>query len=242
MSLNVLGKGSTSGRSIFSVGLVFSSLDLTSLVFSLVWVVGFSGKTLLDDVRESADWVSSVTSEVSVGDTSTVNQLLFGEVGELLVGKEPPSFNVSGSGEGPTGSTLSLVLNGGDGSLGGPVEWGNVGLSDFFFFSSSRSTFVLGLVSQVLADEFFLGDIHEFGFSQNVLGLHGVFSLDVEVVSEIGDQLGFFDFKGFVSLVEGEFPLLEFLNDVSWDSVVGFFSSQHLGFGWGNCQESCNQG
>lgn len=101
MSLDVGGELGASVGSIFPGGLVRSSLDFASLILSLVWVSGLSGKTLLDDVLEGVDWVSSVASQVSVDDTSTVNQLLFGEVWEGVVLQEPISFNVSGGGEGP---------------------------------------------------------------------------------------------------------------------------------------------
>lgn len=50
MSLDIGSELGASVGSIFSAGLVRSSLDFASLILSLVWVSGLSGKTLLDDV------------------------------------------------------------------------------------------------------------------------------------------------------------------------------------------------
>lgn len=227
-----------SAGSVLSGGLVRSSLDFASLVDSLVWVGSLGSKTLLDDVSEGVDWVSSVASQVSVDDSGTVNQLLFGKVGESFVLKEPVSFNVSGGREGPARSALSLVLDWSDSSLGSPVEGLDVGLGGFFFDIGGLS--ILGDVSQVLADELFRGDIHEGGFSQDVLGLSSVFLLDVEEVHVVDGQLGVFEFLGGVSLVEGSLPLLEFLDNMSWDS--GLLSSEHGGLSWSEGQEGGDEG
>lgn len=132
---------------------------------------------------------------------------------------------------------MSLVLDWSNGSLGGPVERSDVSLSGFFLFSSFG--FSVGDVSQILAGEFLGGDIHESGFSQDVLRLSGVLSLDVEEVVEEDGQLSLFKFAGFVSLVEGQFPGVESLDDVSWDS--GVFLSEHGGLSWGEGQEGGNK-
>lgn len=239
MSLDVGEELGTSAGGALGGGLVRTSLDLTSLILSLVWVSSLSGKTLLDDVSEGVDWVSSVASQVSVDDSGAVNQLLLGEVWEGLVLQEPVSLNVSGGGEGPTRSTLSLVLDGGNGSLGGPVEWGDVGFSGFLFLNGGIG-FGVRDVSQILADELIGGDIHESGFSQDVLSLSGVLSLDVEEVVEEDGQLSLFKLNGLVSSVEGQLPLLESLNDVSGDS--GVLLSEHGGLSGGEGQEGGDEG
>lgn len=44
--------------------------------------------------------------------------------------KEVESFNSSGGGEGPAGTALALVFNGGDGTLGSPIDGSGDGSVD----------------------------------------------------------------------------------------------------------------
>jgi hypothetical protein len=65
---------------------------------------------------------------VAVG-TSTVHELLLGEREELASGNLVGTLGGTGGGEGPTRATLALVLDGGHGTLGHPVDiGGKVGL------------------------------------------------------------------------------------------------------------------
>jgi len=111
---------------------------LASSILSSVWVVSLIGEsTVGDDVFVGEPWKSSTAStvaEIWFGLKAAVRAIddpLFRERNELSLGKEPLSFNVLSSGEGPARSTAGLVLDGGDCSLLGPVPsgWDGFGLN-----------------------------------------------------------------------------------------------------------------
>ena len=70
---------------------------LTGSITSRVRVSLLGGDSVVDDVLESIVHKTSVTSFVLVLSSSTVNQLLFGEVGEGSILKEKTSFDGSDS-------------------------------------------------------------------------------------------------------------------------------------------------
>ena len=53
---------------------------------------------------------------------SNVDELLLGEGGEGVASDLEGALDGAGGGESPAGTALSLVLDGGDGALGGPVD------------------------------------------------------------------------------------------------------------------------
>jgi len=120
-----------------SGGHVLESSDLTDtlgLVVSAGSLGGLVGVVTLGlervglGVLESEVHESTVATVVTVG-LGAVNELLLGERGELAGGNELSTLDGTGGGEGPAGSAHSLVLDGGDTSLGDPVDGGlDVGL------------------------------------------------------------------------------------------------------------------
>jgi len=87
-----------------------------------VGIGGLSGESLLGDgVLEGVVHQTTRAPVVSVG-LRAVNQLLLGEGDEASLGDEPSSFHGTGGGERPARTALSLVLDGGDGTLGDPVD------------------------------------------------------------------------------------------------------------------------
>jgi len=101
-------------------------------LFSSVWIIGFSGETLVcDDVFVGQPWKTSSASTVAkIGlglqaSVGTVDDPLFREGRNWAVSsQEPLSFNVFSSREGPARSTLLLILNSAHCVFGSPIEGG----------------------------------------------------------------------------------------------------------------------
>jgi len=117
-----------------SIGSFFGSniagLEVASSVLSSVRVRGFRVNTVVgNDVVHGSSHQTSIETFVSLSGRA-VDQVLFGETDQRFGSKEVASFNRSGGRERPARSALSLILDGGDGTLGGPVKRvreGNVG-------------------------------------------------------------------------------------------------------------------
>jgi len=101
--------------------------SLALSVNALVGVVGFEFHAVLLGIEESVRLPSTVAT---VRSGITINELLFREGDEVTSLQEMSSFHGSGGGERPAGSALALVLDGGDGTLLGPVDGGLVGLGE----------------------------------------------------------------------------------------------------------------
>lgn len=95
------------------------SLGLASTGSGNVWVVFFELLSVLFSILESIDFETSVTS---AGSCVTVDELRFRELEELSGLDEMSTLHSSGGGESPAGSTLTLVLDWVDGTLGSPVD------------------------------------------------------------------------------------------------------------------------
>jgi len=122
------GSGQGIGISLRNIGVAgdfeSSSVGLAFLVSGNVFVGIFIGNTVLFNVLESLVHKSSVASLVSERGRA-INQLLFRERLEFLfTEKGRGSFKSSDSGEGPAGSTLSLVFNRVNSSVFSPVDTG----------------------------------------------------------------------------------------------------------------------
>lgn len=154
---------------------------LARTINSLVGIRFFSGDTVLFDVFESIVHKTTVATIVTV--LGTVNQVLFGEGNETLTSSSESTFNSTGGGERPARTTLTLILNGGDGTLGGPVDF-----DTFVVQSGSRELdSLLDLQGKVHRLEFFSGEIHELGDTV----IFGVGLGDLEVISENLDSVLF---------------------------------------------------
>lgn len=68
--------------------------------------------------------IARVTTLTTVHITITINQILLRERKQNTLIKEISSFQTSSSTKGPARSTITLVLNGGDGTLGSPIDTG----------------------------------------------------------------------------------------------------------------------
>jgi len=117
------------------------------------------------------------------------------------------SFKSSDSGEGPAGSTLSLVFNSIDGSLLSPVN--RVRKSDSVKFGNIGRVLSLGLESFEHSGEFRGSKVHEFveiHFVSSVLFLLVFFNFVVVLVENSESVFGF-NFTS-ISLLVFFFPVL----------------------------------
>ena len=95
--------------------------------------VGVDGRNLsveLLEVVEGALLETTVATEVAVSTAGAVNKLLLGEGEELACGNEVSALKSTSGGEGPAGTALSLILDGGDATLFNPVLVVSVGLGE----------------------------------------------------------------------------------------------------------------
>lgn len=104
-------------------GLEGSRLDLAVSFDSLIGIFAFGGDTLGLNVRGSPFGPGSGASlALESFLAAAIDQLLFREALESASLEGRGSFQNTGSAERPAGSALSLVLDGGDGVLGSPVN------------------------------------------------------------------------------------------------------------------------
>ena len=78
---------------------------------------------IVDDVLEGVVHEAAVAALVALG-ARAVNELLFRETDQRLVGQKVRAFNGSGSGESPAGAALALILDGRDGAVLRPIDRG----------------------------------------------------------------------------------------------------------------------
>lgn len=101
--------------------LEITSLFLTGLSFGLVWILRFSWQSMVFDVFESTWWPSTIASVVSVTGRA-IDQLLLGKWDSLLF-KQSPWLGYACGTESPAWSALTLILDSGNGTLCGPVNF-----------------------------------------------------------------------------------------------------------------------
>lgn len=188
---------------------------------SSVWVSCFSLDTVLLDVGESVVHPSTVTTVVSLS-SGAINQLLFRQRGQWVTSNFVGGFNRGDSGESPTGTTLSLVLDWVNSSLSSPINTFTLGKSVFeeHFVSLSSSERVTG----VLGQEFFLGEVRELVKSDTVSLSGDLFGGDSEevLVEDSKSESSFGRRSVGLSVLHG--PLSESRVNWSWDIVsVGAF-------------------
>ena len=97
-------------------------LGVASTISGGVSVVFLKLKALFFEVDEGV--LHETTVATLVGFSVTVNELLLGEGEKLVVFEEVLTLNVGDGGESPARTTLTLVLDGGDGAGRHPVDLG----------------------------------------------------------------------------------------------------------------------
>jgi len=102
-------------------GVFGSSEGLASTIFASVRIRSFGSETISFSILEGVVHETTRAAHVAIF-ASAVNQLLFRERGENLVLDLNSTFNVTSGRESPAGTALALVLDGGNSSLGNPVE------------------------------------------------------------------------------------------------------------------------
>jgi len=93
---------------------------LARAILSSVGIVRFLFDTLLGNISNSS--VSQTTVATLVDVSVAINELLFSEGEELAVVDEVETFEDTGSRERPARTAVSLVLDGGDGTLVSPID------------------------------------------------------------------------------------------------------------------------
>lgn len=144
-----------------------------------VWIGRFrSNSTVGMDPLESIVHQASVATLVSIR-TGAIYQLLLGQRHKTVSSKEFRTFDSSSGGERPARTALTLVLDSGDGTLGGPVNiFEKLNVRQVGFVARFKS-FVTGKKGQVLTFELSSGQVSELshshgpGFSFGVVGIHG---------------------------------------------------------------------
>jgi len=208
---------------------------LAGSILSSVWVVSLVGEsTIGDDVLVCEPWESSSTSSVAEiwfglkAAVRAIDDPLFRERNEFSLGKEPLSFNVLSSREGPARSAAGLVLDGGDCSLLAPVPC----LGDGFGFNLCHS--VVWPDASVVLLRIELGEEH--GRSELVLGQvrvlvdskGGLWVLSVQfgISFQVGLEVG----ESEVVFFSGGIDLAILCHEFGEE---GFFSSNSLGIAEG---------
>jgi len=147
-----------------------------------VWVSSLSAETLvLDDPGEGVLHQTSAAALVA-GGLGAVNKLLLGERSELASLEEDGTFDGAGGGKRPARSALSLVLDGGDGTLGAPINGGGESLRGNSGRGHAGGGIHAGVILVVEGAELVQGEVSELVDGQSVGGvLGGVVANDVEV-------------------------------------------------------------
>jgi len=169
------------------LGSEVGGVDLAGSADGSVWIRGISVLSSgLDEVLIGVGWVSSVASLV---DLVTINELLHGELDEWVSSDLPLGLNRLSGGERPARSTLLLVVDWGQGTLGAPVEGSWVGLDVL----NRRWVPLVGRVAVVAGDvgvqvsdtELVSGQIGELGDTEDSLWRSDLeLSGDLQVVLE----------------------------------------------------------
>jgi len=209
----LLDEGSLHGINVSNSDVGISSVGLVSLGRiesacsgdSLVRIVSFSFNTSLSSVFETITHQTTIAALIS---SNAINQVLFREGDEVLVVDEVETFEGTNGRESPAGTARSLVLDGGDGTLSSPIDGGGEVLSSEGVdgFSSSVTS---GGVTSVDGTEFFRAQISKVVQSELDIILDLVEFEDGEIVVGEDVESVFFFHTSRVTLVVGEFPLLE---------------------------------
>jgi len=173
-----------------------------------VWVGRFGiNSIILNDVLECVIHQTTITSLISFRN-GAIDKVLLGQGDELTSCDFVDSFNASSGGEGPARSTLSLILNGSDGSFSSPVPVSGGFRVDFSIVhhSGKHDGDVHAIES---GTKFFVGEIGIFieanfessSFSVPVSYEFGVLGKDCK------SEVHFFG--GLVNFVVGRHPFLE---------------------------------
>lgn len=212
-----------SGGDVVEGGNVVSAtVELAGLVTAGIRVFGGGGDAVLDDVLEGVVHPTTVASLVAEA-ARAVDQLLLGKVVLSLAVDSLVGLNLGVGGEGPARSARSLVLNGGDVTLGNPVDGGSGGGLSLGLFDVSG----LNVEGEVGGGELFGGQVHELVGGHDV-GLFGVsvVGLDhLEVLLEDHHSEAIV-FGVSVLLAVDLFPGLELLDDVLGDTSL--LESHHV--------------
>ena len=222
-----------SDGSLDGVVVVFTGKsEVVDLVHKLGWVgVTITVPHRVRVVRKELNSIAGHVFKAIVVGTSaaapvawnTVDQLLHGEVGETVPLDSLDTLDGGSSGEGPTPSAAELVLDGGDGSSGSPVDggWkpdcahlGRLGGARGRFEVTGVSGLELG-VSQIRE----LVDSKSVGMTLSVVGVDHpeVLVKDRQSVVVLG--------WGRVQPVMRPLPLLELCSGLFWDlSLLGFMN------------------
>ncbi len=164
---------------------------LARLVLGGVRVVLLNAEaSVLDTPLESVVHQATAAAVVAVG-ARAINHLLLGN-GEEVAGLDLPStLDGAGGGEGPAGTALALVLDGGDSTLGAPVE--GVSVADAGELSSVEGVGKGSLdvvETGVLGSELLVGEVTELVDGEGVGVALGVLGEDVVEVGLEGVVLG----------------------------------------------------
>lgn len=197
-----IGVGGGGGKSEGGVVLA-RSLDALVGVSSF----GFEGGSF--EVSESVVHQTTVAALVVLG--VAVDELLFGERGQVLAQLDDVlSFDGTSGGESPARAALALVLNGGDGTGGDPVDGGGSLETSSFDGERGLGGLLDGLVvTKVESLEFILREIRELVDGELSEGVVLSEELDSgEVVLE-GGEASHLVFVRAVLLAVGELESLE---------------------------------
>eukprot|EP00047_Mylnosiga_fluctuans_P019227 m.80297 g.80297 ORF g.80297 m.80297 type:complete len:442 (-) comp8035_c0_seq2:29-1354(-) len=152
-----------------------------------VGVVGLAGDaTVLLDVLEGVVHQTTVAALVALGG-GAIHEVLLGEGDEVLGGLEVGTLERASGGERPARAALALVLDGGDGTLGAPVDITGVDLREGDLVADARG--VEG--AEVGGLELSQGEISELVHAngEGVLASLGLSVVLVDVVDVVLEDL-----------------------------------------------------
>jgi len=229
------GKGSGESGAVLNISESWNfegtSILGAGLLNSLVWILIFVENTVSFNVLESIIHKTAIAGLVSEW-TRAVNKLLFREALKFTSRNFGKTFKSSSSRESPAWSAWSLILDGGNCTLSGPINVSNWDVSFNRFDGSSGGG---GNESEELLDEFFLsvgGELIDSHIVSSVL--IGVVSVNLsEVFNEDSFSIGVLKLWGEWDSVT-DFPALE-LRDLGGGLVV-----KEDGSGTNNSEQNCD--
>ena len=118
----VLGDVSVGADSDLTLGEQVGLAGSSGAITGGVWVDGLLNHSVALSVLEGLVHKTTVAAKVLQEAVVALNELLLREGKEFSRGNEVSTLEGTGGGEGPAGSTLSLVLDWGDGSFVAPVD------------------------------------------------------------------------------------------------------------------------
>jgi len=157
------------------------SVVLAVSVFSGVRIRGFGIDSLVvDDVLHGLGHQTSFASHVSFRGRA-IDEVLLRERNEFLGGEEMASLSRSSGRERPARTTLSLILDSSNGSLGSPIE--RSGEGRYFKFLTGVLSISGDFDSEVELSEFSVGEVSQVVHGQLHSVVLGIDSVDVSLVS-----------------------------------------------------------